>query len=207
MTYTITENKQYNSIEINFNEKPNETIRNNLKELRFRWHNVKKVWYGYASKEDILRAIETNETNDQHEQKQSVQHETEKKTKKNYFGVKVGDLFHASWGYEQTNNNFFQVIELVGEKSVRVVEVNPPMMKEEAVCSMASDRTFKTKNVGLLPPVERSVFINDCEKGDLKRLKSYSKDGKSNPQFILSSFANAYYCGSDTMKVYESWYY
>ena len=38
--------------------------------------------------------------------------------------VKIGDIFVDSWGYEQTNVNYYQVIELVGEKSVKVQEIS-----------------------------------------------------------------------------------
>lgn len=56
MKYTITENKQYNGIEIAFDGKPSEAVREALKAARFRWHNVKKVWYGYGT-EEAARAI------------------------------------------------------------------------------------------------------------------------------------------------------
>ena len=38
MTYTINTNAEFNSLEIFFDGKPNEAIRNALKELKFRWH-------------------------------------------------------------------------------------------------------------------------------------------------------------------------
>ena len=123
----------------------------------------------------------------------------------NKFGVKVGDIFSASWGWEQTNNNFFQVIALVGESSVRVREVYLSMIDSSAVGPMSEDQTFKITRE-LLPAANHSVFIKEQEKGDLKRLKSYAADGKSNPQFNLSSFCDAHYCGGDSIKVYKSWY-
>ena len=124
----------------------------------------------------------------------------------NKYGVKVGDLFSASWGYDQTNVDFFQVIALVGETSVRVREVNPPLLGESATAPMAGDFTYQTKDLPILPPARSSVFIKDQEKGDLKRLKSYAADGKSNPQFRLDTFASAYLCDGNTTTVYESWY-
>ena len=57
MTYTITNNAQFNSIEISFDGKPCEEIRNALKALRFRWHAVKRVWYGYAEESAVKAAI------------------------------------------------------------------------------------------------------------------------------------------------------
>lgn len=57
-TYTITNNAQFNSIEISFNGKPSAEVREALKALRFRWHGQKKVWYGYTSEEKAREAIE-----------------------------------------------------------------------------------------------------------------------------------------------------
>ena len=199
MEYTITKNPDYNSLEITFSEKPTEEIRSALKALKFRWHSVKRVWYGYTTEEEARDAIEGKREESKPERKEDP--------KANKFGVKVGDLFHASWGYDQTNNDFFQVIALVGASSVRVREVSPVCEQSEAICWAAEDRVFSTNTNGnLLPPVKYSTFIKDQVNGDLKRLKSYAADGKSNPQFYLSSFADAYYCSADTIKVYESWY-
>lgn len=198
--YTIKENPEFNSLEISFDGKPSDTIRDALKTLRFRWHSVKKVWYGYADKETARKAIENAEM----ETPTKIKHE-----KANKYGVQVGDIFSASWGYEQTNVDFFQVVALVGESSVRVREVYPEMIAEDCVSPMSSDRTYKISRE-ILPPASRSVFIKDQERGDLKRIKpGYYKDpekAKENCFFTLSSFASAYKCSGATEKVYESWY-
>lgn len=193
MAYTIYKNNEFNSIEIKFDGKPDERTRNILKANKFRWHHLKGVWYGYSEEQLIRAALE------------GIEAKIEEKTKEkvNKFGVKVGDLFYASWGYEQTNIDFFQVIALVGERSVRVRGVCLPVANESAVSSMSRDVSFSTTR-DILPPT-RSVFIKDQEKGDLKRLKSYAADGVSNPQFYLDSFADAHlYKGQE---LYESWYY
>lgn len=198
MTYTINRNNSYNSIEILFDNKPTEEIRNALKALRFRWHNVKKVWYGYSTEEAVKAAIEGKPNK-----------QTEPKTKTNKYGVKVGDLFSATWGYEQTNVDFFQVIALVGETSVRVREVYPQMIEENPTCSMAADRTYKLTNE-LLPPASCSVFIKDQENGDLKRIKpgfcNDPEEANKHCYFYLDSFANAHKCNGESTTVYESWY-
>lgn len=195
MTYEITNNTQFNSIEIKFDCKPSEAVRDALKALKFRWHKVKKVWYGYADQSTVAAAIEGTKS----------ESATGTKQKTNKFGVKVGDIFSASWGYEQTNVDFFQVVELVGALSVRVRQVYPERIKEEPTCGMAADRTYKLTR-DLLPVADHSVFIKDQERGDIKRLKSYAADGISNPCFNLSSFAMAHLCNSDEITVYESWY-
>ena len=201
--YTITANAAYNSIEISFDSKPNEAIRDALKALRFRWHSVKRVWYGYATEAAAREAIEAAAGN----APQKAAEAPQKAETVNKYGVKVGDLFRSSWGYEQTNNDFFQVVELVGASSVRVREVYPEIVSTKAVSSMSEDRTVKITRE-MLPAAPHSVFIKDQERGDLKRLKSYAADGVSNPQFNLSSFADAYYCTPETdLTIYESWYY
>ena len=202
---TLTLNKELNGIEIRFDCKPISSTLESLKKSGFRWHRQKKFWYAKQTPERIELAqaitdgkeIKTGTTK-------------EKAEKKNVFGVKVGDIFSASWGYEQTNNDFFQVIALVGEKSVRVREVNPPIVRRDPVSGMAEDRVYKITGE-ILPPSPHSVFIKDQEKGDLKRIKpGYFQDeekAKNNCYFDISSYASAYKCNGETKKVYESWYY
>ena len=47
----FTKNNQFNSLEISFDEKPSEEVRNILKANHFKWHSVKKVLYGYKTQE------------------------------------------------------------------------------------------------------------------------------------------------------------
>lgn len=65
--YEISKNNQFNSVEVKFDGKPSEEIRNALKGLRFRWHSVKKVWYGYATEEATRAAIDEAEKGKQEE--------------------------------------------------------------------------------------------------------------------------------------------
>ncbi len=197
MSYSITINQKFNSLEIGFTEKPSNEIRNILKGFKFRWNPKKSIWYGFADQKELEKALNVNKVENKPEKK------AKSKAKEFDFNVKVGDLFYSSWGYEQTNVTFFQVIELIGKKSVRVREVVPEMTSESPTCGMAADRSYKLTNE-LLPASEWSTFIKDQEKGDLKRLKSYHKDSRNNPQFDVSSFCNAYkYNGEE---LYESWY-
>lgn len=202
---TLTLNKELNGIEIRFDCKPISSTLESLKKSGFRWHRQKKIWYAKQTPESIELA---QSITDGKEIKTGTT--KEKAEKKNVFGVKVGDIFSASWGYEQTNNDFFQVIALVGEKSVRVREVNLPIVRRDPVSGVAEDRVYKITGE-ILPPSPHSVFIKDQEKGDLKRIKpGYFQDeekAKNNCYFDISSYASAYKCNGETKKVYESWYY
>ena len=55
--FTITDNAEYGSLEIKFDGKPSETVRDVLKANKFRWHKQKKVWYGKADRADIVKAL------------------------------------------------------------------------------------------------------------------------------------------------------
>ena len=56
--FTITDNTEYGSLEITFEDKPSEAVRNVLKENKFRWHKVKGVWYGKGERADIVNALQ-----------------------------------------------------------------------------------------------------------------------------------------------------
>lgn len=54
MTYSVTRNAQYDSLEVRFDSMPTPAVRTALKVLRFRWHSVNRYWYGKAD-ENALR--------------------------------------------------------------------------------------------------------------------------------------------------------
>lgn len=58
MTYEIRANEAYKSLEIFFEGKPSEAIREALKALKFRWNPKKSCWYGYGETEEIKKACE-----------------------------------------------------------------------------------------------------------------------------------------------------
>ena len=196
MKYEITANEAFKSFEISFDEKPSEAVRDALKALRYRWHSVKKIWYGYSDEKTVREAIENAEG-------VKAEKKVEKKAVKvNKYGVKVGDVFEMSWGYEQTQVDFFQVVSLAGESSVRVVNVNPVVVGTKPTCPMAEDRTWKiTKE--LMPIDTNSIFINDNVKGDLKKVDLYG--GEIPSIKIKDHYANKIGFGEFTG--YVSWYY
>lgn len=208
MTTTYKLNKELNGIEITFSECPPVKVRNLLKENGFRWHKQKKLWYAKETPERKEIAENITLLVDIHEYGEKILEEEKPtpaygKTPRNKWGVKVGDIFKASWGYEQTNVDFFQVVALAGKSSVRVRAVNPPMIDEKAISGMSADRTYKITNE-ILPAID-SIFIKDKEKGDLKRLKDYND---TIPYFTVGASKElAKLCTGDTLTTYESWYY
>ena len=57
MTYTIAKKADFGSSEIHCDGKPSEAIREALKALKFRWHGVRRVWYGYTDAQTVQEAI------------------------------------------------------------------------------------------------------------------------------------------------------
>ena len=211
------ENKALNGIEIYFMVYPLVGTRDTMKKYGYRWNYKKSCWYAKNTEErkDIAKIICETTVDEYKEiaerngaEVTEIKAKAEKKVnqpkeKKNKYGVKVGDVFSMSWGYEQTNNNFFQVVALCGEQSVRVVEVVPKRIATEAVSPMSADYTYDIRQCAVK---DSSMWIKDQEKGDIKRLKCYNADG-TRPQFYVTSYADAYYVSGDTIKVYDSWYY
>lgn len=179
--FTITKNQMFNSLEITFTEKPSEKIRNVLKANKFRWHSVKSVWYGYADEDTIRKAIEQAE-------------DKEPEAEKPANGVQVGDLFVCSWGYDQTNVDFVQVVALCGKSSVRVRPVQPAVAEETNRGFMSYDRKYV--NTKELLPAVKSVL---CKDNSLHRL---NKDGDR----VFFKSEGYYFHPYKGEALYESWY-
>lgn len=219
-------NEELNGIEIYFAVYPLKGTRETLKKEGFRWNHKKGCWYAKQgiitnSTADVM--IETSikeyeaiaaRTGEKVERIQKVEAEDKPaKAKKpaakkaepvNKYGVKVGDFFNISWGYEQTNVNWFQVVELVGAVSVRVKEVYPDYESDRAFTAMSEDRIYKLDRSKLAPVRSNGIFIKDSEHGDLKKVQLSKWDGK--PYIKIGDYyANR--IEGDACKEYVSWYY
>ena len=222
---TIKENKELNGIEIYFVVYPISGTRENLKKNGFRWNHKKSCWYAKdgMSTRSLAEAIADTTLADYKviaetagetvcEVKKSKVAETttkdknpvKKAVKANKYGIKVGDYFSMSWGYDQTNVTTFQVVSLVGECSVRVVEVYPEYTTDDAY-GMAEDRTYKYDRSKMAKVADRSVFVDDCEKGDLHRVGL----GYNNKPYVAfeKGYYHAYLVETETAKHYVSWYH
>lgn len=163
MEITVNRNVEHNGIELIFDGKPDTSIRTALKSNGFRWHSVKKLWYARETEARLNFAnelannkLEVREEN--HTKKQAV----------NKYGVKIGDVFHQSWGYNMTINTFYQVISVTAS-SVRVIEVNPEIIEDNCQ-GYSGDILFKNPKGKMLPATGYTTFIKNQETGDLKRV-------------------------------------
>ena len=69
--------------------------------------------------------------------------------------VKIGDVFVYSWGYDQTNINFFQVIGKT-KKSIKVREIRKVTEETGFMCGNATPikNSFKNDEVKIKRPYE-----------------------------------------------------
>lgn len=95
MNYTITPNAAYNSLEISFDGKPAEAVRDALKALKFRWHNVKKVWYGYADEATTRAAIEGKESKSAEKKPAKINPDGLENNKKTAYGAEFAAVLRA----------------------------------------------------------------------------------------------------------------
>ena len=123
MNMKVNLNKQLNGIELIFQEKPATDILTILKENGFRWHRQKKLWYAKVTDERKALVKELQKANSEiiSVANNTLETPTKAKAKKqavNKYGVKIGGMFCDIWGYEQTNVDFYQVVDLKGSTTV-----------------------------------------------------------------------------------------
>ena len=200
--YTTNINNTYNSIELQFDCLPTIAEREALKGLKFRWNPRKAIWYGFATIEEVQKALAGEATPAKAEKKPS-----KKPAKVNKYGVKVGDLFVASWGYEQTNLNYYQVTEILGAEYVMISEVYPVISEEKNYTGMSRDVTVLDPCGMMLEKKQGwTIAIEDNEKGAKRKVKNCGTAEKPSLFIDVDSviFARKQ-TGNHTY--YESWYY
>ena len=78
--FSITDNTEFGTLEITFDGKPPQAVRNAMKDKKFRWHKVKGVWFGKADRAEIATAIQnayTAEAKADTEVKENAEQRTE----------------------------------------------------------------------------------------------------------------------------------
>lgn len=102
--------------------------------------------------------------------------------------MQVGQILHYSWGYDQTNNDFYQVVE-VKAKSIVMREIASKFVKSPDGFSRMS---------GHVSPV-RDAFLENAP----NLVKIVRRD--DNREYVVMDFGIADPCADDSVH-YESWY-
>lgn len=118
---TMAINKEFNGIELSFESKPAQDVRNEMKAAGFRWHSVKKLWYAKRTAERLALAEKlSGDASPAQVASTAVAAASEKKSK---YGIKAGDVLTDSWGYEQTNVEFYLVTKIISSCKIEIVEL------------------------------------------------------------------------------------
>lgn len=206
----IKKNEEKNGVEIYFNVYPLEGTKETLKKNGFRWSRKNGCWYAKrsADAENIAEIVaDTTLTEYENiakktgEEVKAISDKANRKAatkapQKNKYGVKVGDVFSMSWGYEQTNNDFFQVVSVTA-CGCRVREVSLKIKNDAGVSPFASKRTYTTEDA---EPVKKSIWIKNQEEGDFKKINQYSDA----PSVSIGNYF-AYLEKKKEFELYESW--
>mgnify|MGYP004718904905 FL=1 len=117
---TMAINKEFNGIELTFEGKPAEEIREAMKAAGFRWHRMKKLWYAKQNPErmELAKKLSGDATPAQVSEVAVAASEPVSK-----FGLMVGDILTDSWGYEQTNVEFYMVTKIVSACKVEIEQL------------------------------------------------------------------------------------
>jgi hypothetical protein len=87
------------------------------------------IWhYRFRSEQDRRRAIDEAVRNRKSQLESKQQRQTERSQYQH--DLKEGDILYGSWGYDQTNVDFYQVVQ-VKDKSVVIRKVEGRTVKEE----------------------------------------------------------------------------
>ena len=83
LNFEIKNNEQFKITEILFDGKPSENIRNALKSAGYRWHGVRRIWYGYKNADEIAEILKAAENSNGNENSDSAEKLTESPKNKN----------------------------------------------------------------------------------------------------------------------------
>ena len=116
--FTITDNHEFGTLEIKFDGKPAEAIREVLKAHKFRWHGKKGIWYGKAERADIVRALREAYQSETVGETTETVGETTKEVKKDAESIDTGRNSNdeeTSSGAREENGDRSGIPEVVGE--------------------------------------------------------------------------------------------
>ena len=139
----------------------------------FRGKAIKPAWhYSFKSEDAMRKQIEDTLRNEMDSADRKAKRKAEYRAACASHDVKPGDIFRASWGYDQTNIDYFQIISVSGQMAT--------------ICAIGCE----AEETGFMQG--ESVPALDCFIGEpfQKKIQKYSQE--SEPYFKLYSFANAY---------------
>lgn len=109
--------------------------------------NKHDFYYSYGSKEDRAKKVINWLSNLKNHEEMVAKRRAERSAPHT---LKVGDILYSSWGYDQTNVNFYQVTNIVGKNSVEIREISSRVYSQESTY----DYVVAVKDAFLSPQYE-----------------------------------------------------
>lgn len=156
---TMAINQELNGIELTFEGKPAEEIREAMKAAGFRWHRMKKLWYAKNTADRMALAEKLSGSSAAPAQA-PVAKKSEPVSK---FGIKAGDILTDSWGYEQTNVEFYLVTKIISACKIEIVELGHI---ETETNSAMSGYVIPDQNNRIGDPIQKTVSQDSYEKAN-----------------------------------------
>ena len=101
----------------------------------------------------------------------------------NIYGVKEGDVFVESWGYDQTNVDFYQVTGTT-KKMVEIKPIDGKLVGEGHSARLVPDiGNFLKGNFS---------YISEKKAGTRKLVQQFDAYGKTEIYLTMSSYSSAY---------------
>lgn len=134
-------------------------------------------WGGITN--ELLAVLEPERHAAMQERRRKESEERRRREREAAASVAVGDVFVTSWGYEQTNVDYFEVVEKRGQ----YVTVRPIASRT------VEDTGWMQRTVEAVP----GRYLNKCALIDDEPSARYKVKGtKNSPRIDLTSFASAY---------------
>lgn len=132
----------------------------------YRGKAMKPAWF-YSFKSDA--AMESHIATWAAGQQKVAEFNAEQKSKRTApHSLVVGDILHTSWGYDQTNNDYFQVTALIGARMIEVREIGASYKEQGYMCGHSTPIAGSFKGV----PMRKMV------NGNRIKVASYATAGK-----------------------------
>jgi hypothetical protein len=139
----------------------------------FRGKAIKPAWhYSFRSEEAMRKQIEETLSAEMDAAERKAKRSAEKKAACASHDVKAGDVFKCSWGYDQTNIDYYQVVTVSGQ-----------MATVRAIGAMSETTAWEQGES--VPAIDHFI-------GDPFRVKIQKWSMDSKPYFKVNSFSNAY---------------
>lgn len=137
---TVKENEEVKGIEVYFNAKPEYSVITELKNNKFRWHNVKKCWY---IKKSMLNGSTKKEVKEVKEMKEFTK----------VIGEELRDLAKKLWDSESMQNFIIDKYDFYKTKDGLIIEL-------EKVNKITIDKTIWYDDETEAPEKTETFFIN-----------------------------------------------